>query len=303
MKDVTAVVLHWNGLEATCRCLEALAAAAPETPVLLVDNGSDDDSAAALATLRGPTVLSLPTNGGYGAGMNAGARAATTPYVLLLNNDAEVGAGMLAALRAALDADPRAAAAAPTIYHGRSPSRARCWYAGGSLGRWTAVTRHDPQPPVDARRPADAARPADAPRAVGFASGCCLLVRAEAFAAGFDERYFLYFEDADLCRRWSAAGRPILHVPAAEAWHDAGASTGSRAAKAPALDYYDLRNGIRFLRGQPAPQRLSAWAYLLAVRLPRKLARILVSPPRGPALAAVVRGLVDGWRGRTGPMR
>jgi len=290
---VTAIVLNWNGLAATRRCLASLAAQLPTPPhVLVVDNGSTDGSAEALAAELGPErFLGLPTNLGFAGGMNRGLAASATEWVLLLNNDAELAPDALARLEAALAADHGAAAAAPTIYHGEPPDRHARWYAGGRLGRWSAVTHHGDAPATGA------------PRAVSFLSGCALLARRAALLPGLAEDYFLYFEDAELCDRLAQAGWRLLWVPEAEAWHAGGASTGSQAHKAPALDYYDVRNGLAFIRRRRRGlARATALGYLAAVRLPRKLARILWSSPDRPAaLAAVWRGLKDGLAGRMGP--
>lgn len=294
MSDLWIVVLNWNGLAETRECLASLEGCAAR--ILVVDNGSTDGSAEALAARPDIDLLRLDANLGFGAGMNRGvakAVAAGARQVLLLNNDARLAPDTLARLVAALEADPEAAAATPTLYAGSPPGRERRWYAGGRIRSWAGVIAHDTRPPDGRTHP------------VSFASGCCLLVRTRDWETlgGFREDYFLYFEDVELCWRWRKAGKRLLHASAAEAWHGGGASTGSQHLKAPDLDYYDFRNGLAFLREQlPAPRRWTALAYLAAVRVPRKLARILAtSRPRGPALAAALAGLRDGFAGRLGP--
>jgi hypothetical protein len=97
-------------------------------------------------------------------------------------------------------------------------------------------------------------------------------------------------------------GLRILHVGAAEAWHTVGASTGSRLVKAASLDYYDIRNGLAFIRDRRhGPAKVSAWAYFLAVRLPRKCLRIAWTPgQRAAGARAVLRGCFDAFSGRMG---
>ncbi|MDB5099854.1 MAG: hypothetical protein JWM80_4275 [Cyanobacteria bacterium RYN_339] len=276
---VTAIILNWNGLAATQRCLAALGG---QARAIVVDNGSTDGSAEQL-----PGALKLAENLGFAGGMNHGLALVQDPYVLLLNNDAELAPDAVEKLVAALEADPTAAAAAPTIYHGHPPDRAQVWFAGGTLSRRTATVHHQ-------------LRPDAGTHAVSYLSACCLLLRREALAAvgGLPEGYFMYFEDAELCDRLAAAGHRLLWVGAAEAWHAGGASTGSEQAKAPALDYYDVRNSLLFARRRrlgPLP-----WLYLFAVRLPRKLARIALGR-QWSSLPAVWRGLLDGLAGHEGP--
>ncbi len=290
--SVFAVVLNWNGEAATRRCVASLQAQDyPNLRVLVVDNGSADGSGERLQAVA--EVLRLPANLGYGGGMNQGcaqAIAERAAYLLLVNNDAVLQADCVSRLVEA--AFP---IAAPTIVHGLPPNAGPLWYAGGAVSPWTGEPHHDTDPP---------ARGA-APRAVTFASGCCLLVDAAAWRmlAGFDAGYFLYHEDVDFCLRAARARLPIGWVPAARAWHEGGASTQSQAAKAPALDYYDARNGLRVVRTRlgllARPFALYWW---LNVRMPRKLARIaLTAPQKGASLRAALRGAWDGLLGRTGP--
>jgi GT2 family glycosyltransferase len=293
---VWAIVLNWNGLPDTLTCLASLQALTGRKPeILVVDNGSSDDSVALLATMSDVGLLALETNLGFAAGMNAGmahALAAGASYVLLLNNDAQLAPDALALLTEALEADPLAALAAPTIYVGQMPGKLKRWYAGGETSRWTGVATHWTGPPPLL------------PRAVNFASGCCLLIRTSVFMAvgGFREDYFLYFEDVEFCDRVTAGDLRVLHVGAAEAWHAVGASTGSKLVKAASLDYYDVRNGLAFIRDRRyGLAKATAWAYFLLVRLPRKFVRIAFTPgARRASTWAVMRGCYDAVRGRMG---
>jgi len=289
-----AVVLHYGDPAATARCVASLAG---QCEPLVVDNG----------TGTYPADLALPENRGFAGGMNAGAALAFArgaDAVLLVNNDAVLDAGCVAAL-AASGAD----LAAPTIVHGLPPAAGPLWYAGGTLSRLTGEVRHR--------------------GGATFLTGCVLWIRREAWLAlarrpsppppltrpcgapspagrgelgALDERFFLYHEDADLCWRAADAGLRLAWVPAARAWHEGGAATGSQARKAPALDYYDARNGLLLLRTHLAGPRLAlAVAWWAGVRLPRKAARLLLRGPRRAGLRAVAAGLRDGLAGRTGP--
>lgn len=325
---VVAVVLNWNGEAATRRCVEALQAQDyPNLGVLVVDNGSADGSGERLRAVA--EVLALGENLGFGGGMNRGATLAISrgaAYVLVVNNDAVLAPDCVSRLAAAAfpiaaptivqglppgEAPPivqglppaeaplivsgRPPAEALPIASGRPPAEAPLWYAGGGVSPWTGEPHHDTEPPG----------PGAPPRAVSFASGCCLLVDAAAWRllGGFDEAFFLYHEDVDFCLRARRAHLPIGWVPAARAWHEGGASTASQATKAPALDYYDARNGLRVARTRLGLlQRPIALYWWLNVRLPRKLARIvLTAPNRGASLHAALRGAWDGLLGRSGP--
>ncbi len=130
---VTAVVLSWNGREHTLACLRSLERVAYEPfSVLVVDNGSTDGSADAVAAEHPDvTLVRLPENLGFAGGMNAGIRAALdegADAVVTLNNDMEVDPEFVSPLVEAFDADPAAAAACSQILFQGEPSR--IWYAG-----------------------------------------------------------------------------------------------------------------------------------------------------------------------------
>lgn len=222
-------------------------------------------------------------NRGFAGGMNLGARLAFADgadAVLLVNNDAVLAPGCAARL-AAEGADY----AAPTIVHGLPPAEGPFWYAGGTLVRAIGEAQH---------RGGESS----------FLSGCVLWVRREAWlgVGGMDERFFLYHEDVDLCWRAADAGFTLAWVPEARAWHEGGAGTGSQARKAPALDYYDARNGLLLLRKHLAGRRLAlAVAWWAGVRLPRKFGRIMLRGPRREGVRALLAGARDGIMGRTGP--
>jgi GT2 family glycosyltransferase len=99
----------------------------------------------------------------------------------------------------------------------------------GLFGRSSVLRRLLPRLAVSTRNVLDAdnAGPEPLGHVVDWVSGACMLVRREAFAAagGFDERYFLYWEDADLCRRLRAAGHHVRYAPAATAIHRVGHSS------------------------------------------------------------------------------
>ncbi|MEB3220447.1 MAG: glycosyltransferase [Candidatus Sericytochromatia bacterium] len=288
---VGVVVLNWRGEAETRRCLAALAEqAGVALDVLVVDNGSGEAEVERLRALT--RVLALGANFGFAHGMNAGAAellAAGCTHVLLLNNDCVLAPGAIATLLAAA-----APLAVPTLWHGRPPARARCWYAGGTLGRWTLEPRHRHRPPP----------PGAAPEPVAFATACAWLVTRAAWErlAGLDARFFLYHEDVDACLRARAAGLTPVWVPAAEGWHVGGAATGSERGPAPVLDYYDTRNGLHVLRLRARGlARLTAAAWWAGVRLPRKLLRVLGRPERRAHARAVALGVRDGLLGRVGP--
>ena len=193
----------------------------------MVDNGSTDGSVDALAAAgAGGRWCSPGPNLGYGAAANRGAAATGSTYVLVCNPDLVVSPGAVAALAGALDADPDAGIAGPLV---RTPDGRRYPSARGSP-RWStppatpcsgcsarttgspALPAGRPRRPRRSRRPRGCVQRGRPVRPVDWVSGACFLARRSAFeeVGGFDEAYFMYAEDVDLCWRARRAGWAVL---------------------------------------------------------------------------------------------
>lgn len=270
--EVSALVVSFNAGANLRRCLEHLrdsaeflragrvgqAAPRPTLEAVVVDNASSDGSAATAREFGQAGAEALPVrliqsrrNVGFGAACNLAALEARGRYLLLLNPDAWIDGPSLLRLVDAAEADDRLAVAAPALHYpdgspqfGWAPPvgvfgeaiqkvRNRCENAGCS---------HDLLP-----------RLLRSLVGAGWYTAACLLVRRSAFEAvgGFDEGFFLYFEDADMCLRLQRAGFRLRGVAGARAWHVRGAVTGGgrerrltptaeRYYRASQLRYYDL---------------------------------------------------------------
>ncbi len=209
LERVTVVVVTFN----SAHCLPELGQSLSLCPhVVVVDNGSDDCCAALAPNyLPQARVLSLPCNVGFGAANNRALAQVTTPFALLLNPDCELSPDALAALMTAADADPLAAVLAPqlTSAQGRLDVNYRwphlLWSSRGGA--------------------------AEGPACVGFVCGAAMLCRMAAFegVGFFDERFFLYYEDDDLCLRLFQAQRPMVVIPHIKAIHRSRGSVRGRS--------------------------------------------------------------------------
>lgn len=236
--DISVVVVSWNTRERLTRCLAALALAAPETEVetIVVDNGSTDGSQQMVAK-QFPHVR-LVQNGdnlGYGRAANIGVKAGSGRYVLILNSDCEPEPGSLTVMAERLERDPGIGGVfcslvnpdgslQPSV-HGRFPSP---WGMLGDLFGWSSL-RHAVYRRSRLHRwlLGGARRLHGRERDVEWGGGACLLLRRSAFETvnGFDERFFMYYEDVDLCHRLRDAGHRLRYVPAARVVHHWGEST------------------------------------------------------------------------------
>jgi len=207
----------------------------------VVDNASQDGSGA-IAQEFAPavTLVANAANVGFGRAVNQALARARAPFVLVMNPDCRLRPGAVAALEAELRQHPWCALAGPRILNPdgsvQGSARGDPDMLTGLFGRSAALRRLLPGLPVSKRNVLDEATREGSPSVVvDWLSGACVLARREALAAigGFDERYFLYWEDADLCRRLRAAGAHVRYVPSAVAVHRVGHS--SRTARVSSL--------------------------------------------------------------------
>ena len=242
--EYAAILVNYNAGTELERALRSIADDFAGHPweAVVVDNASVDDSWAAI-TAFGPRVRLIrnATNLGFARGVNQGFAATTAPYVLIMNPDCRLVAGAAAALRSVLDAHEQCAIVGPRILNPdgsvQGSARGDPDMFTGLFGRTTMLRRYLPFLPAAKRNVVvDAAmRGGESSTVVDWISGACMLARREALASVgvFDERYFLYWEDADLCRRLRARGYHVRFAPGATAIHRVGQS--SRTAKRASL--------------------------------------------------------------------
>jgi len=292
MKDgplVWAVTLNWNRPADTIECLETLVEQTyPNLHVLVVDNGSVDDSVARI-TARFPQLdmVQSPENRGFAAGANIGLRRALeegAELVFLVNNDTLIDRQALTHLVA--QAGPGGGILAPVIYY--AEDQHRVWSAGGRIHPWTLDKCHDYQ---------DSTHESEQIGAEGrdFVTGCgMLLTRQMLEKVGlFDERFFMYYEDADLCLRARRAGFRILVVPLARMWHKVAQSSGGGDSLNER--YWMARSSVIYFRKHARGAQWLAilpWRTGSAIRTTCRLWR----KGRQEAAAAYWRGLRDGWK-------
>ncbi len=272
------VIVHYGEVDPTIRCTASVFGdpSLLHRRVVVVDNSGNlerDD------LVSGVEVLHRPDNPGFGAAVNAGVAALepsdNVSLVVALNNDAVLSRGYLDAAADALEVG--VGAAGGPIRDGLETSR--LWYAGGGVNYLMGT--------VYQQRSADEAARA---RDVGYIPATAMAISMVAWKeiGGFDERFFLYNEDLDLCLRLRRAGWRLRFDPRMDSFHSLGGSTGS-AERSPL--YLENLTATRFLPFQSRPYRL----YLAAVHSMYNLLRAFGLGVRhagrsGPYLAALTRG-------------
>jgi GT2 family glycosyltransferase len=190
--------------------------------VVVVDNQSSDGTADLVAREH-PWVrlVRSPVNLGYGRGCNRGFEEVATPYVLFMNPDVVVSPTAVTGLVRFLEEHPRAGMAAPATRLG-----GRFWqHAGGLATPGVVVARA-----AGFRGRHRAIQPGDSPFRTDWLCGAVFLVPSDLFRSlgGFDPRFFLYFEETDLCLRIRKAGRELWGIGEVEATHVGGASARTK---------------------------------------------------------------------------
>lgn len=239
MKTVTIVMLNWNGWEHTVESLDSLLRLDyPSYKILLVDNNSDDDEGNRLRQKYNGRVEVLINNKnvGFCGGNNVGIRHALrhgTDYVLLINNDVEVEPNFLQELVNILNENPDIGVVGPKIvlYYYRTSLDS----IGGHVNFWTATGKLYKKSYTNVRSD------------LNFVSGCCMLLRKDVFEdiGFFNEDYFSYWEETDLCLRAKKAGWQIACNPHSVIYHKVGKANKYLSNK---YIYYMLRNSILCMR-------------------------------------------------------
>ncbi|MCA8959355.1 MAG: glycosyltransferase family 2 protein, partial [Planctomycetes bacterium] len=224
---LSVVAVVWNARDELEPFLESVLAQVDPatTEIVLVDNGSTDGSREILRERPEVVLIENDRNSGFGAGLNLGCAHATSPRLLLCNPDLEFRPGAIDALVATLDAEPALGGVGPII---RIEGGGVCPLLRGHPGityGWSFFTGLMAKFPrsrwINAHFDHDPARRS---HRQPWLHGCCGLYRRDAFRAigGFDERFFLYFEDCDLGRRLTEAGWRLALAPDAEVQHREG---------------------------------------------------------------------------------
>ncbi len=246
MKKAAVIILNWNGSELIRRFLPSVVANTNSAlaDIIVVDNGSTDDSLKVLAT-DFPMVhtIAFAENYGFAEGYNRALDITRYPYTVLLNSDVAVRHGWLDAMLGYMEAHPETGACQPKILSVADPSKFE--YAGACggyvdcngypycRGRIFGVCEHD-----DGQY--------DEPADIFWASGAALMVRTELYLrlGGLDHVFFAHMEEIDLCWRILLDGHRIVAVPSAVVEHLGG---GSLQAGNPRKTYLNFRNNLLML--------------------------------------------------------
>ncbi|OGM16145.1 hypothetical protein A2V55_02310 [Candidatus Woesebacteria bacterium RBG_19FT_COMBO_37_29] len=259
MTKVFLVILNWNGYKDTLECLGSVSKVKPDNydlHVVIVDNASTDNSVNYVKNFKSDnfefSILTNKKNIGFAAGNNVGIKYSLekgADYVMILNNDTIIDKNLISGLLRTFREDPEVGVVSPKIYFApgfefhkkvyQSKDLGKViWYAGGDMN-WRNIygTNHGVDE-VDRRQ-------FEKTIATDFVTGACAFFNAEALKdiGFFDEKYFLYLEDADISQRMRKGGWKVLYSPHGFLWHKVAQSS---AIGSELNDYFITRNRILF---------------------------------------------------------
>lgn len=243
---VAVIILNWNGSRLLREYLPSVVATTDPAigRVIVVDNGSDDDSTEVLRN-EFPEVetIAFDSNLGFAAGYNKAIEMTRYPYTVLLNSDVRTSRGWLKPLYDFMESHPEVGAIQPKLLSDSDPTSFE--YAGACGG---FIDRNG-YPYCRGRIFADCEHDNgqyDTVADVFWATGACLMVRSELYLSvgGLDSRFFAHMEEIDLCWRILLSGHSIKAVPDSKVYHLGG---GSLPASNPRKTYLNFRNNLLML--------------------------------------------------------
>ena len=262
---IAIIIINWNTYQLTFNCLKSLKACTYNNKtIFLVDNGSEDGSGDKIA-LEFPDInfIKNEINEGFTGANNKALKVILKQnfdYVLLLNNDTEVKPNFLSLLEARMDSDQNLAATQPLILD--FPNKNTIWNAGGSFNSFFCLFKtrckgmiYNPKLKIDTY--------------TQWISGCCILVKIAVIkkVGLLDNRFFIYFEDADWSIRMTKLGYKLGVVPKSIIYHHSSGSnkknnTSNEGNLSPYAHYLNVRNHIYLIKKHSFFfNNLGSWMY------------------------------------------
>ena len=294
---VSIILLNLNGYGDTSECIKSLRQIDyPNYELIVVDNGSNDESGQRLARefpdLR---MIESKNNLGFTGGNNLGTRDALergADYVLLLNNDTVVEQAFLSSLVDVAESDPAIGLVGPKIFYFSEPER--IWYAGGDVNLAAGSCNHAGKDKIDDGR--RFSKVSD----TGFITGCAFLVKAEVLReiGLLDDKLFVYWEDTDFCERARKRGYRRVFVPQSHVWHKVSRTCGKESYF---TLYLSTRNQLNWVATHaPYPLKPFSIGYTFGKKIARMAKQGIKNKESGSAVAL---GMWHFLRGIYGPPR
>lgn len=238
---ILALIVTYNSADDITSCLESILKSSISTDVLVVDNGSLDNTVRIVENYSQVRLIKSKENSGYAGGNNIGLRYAMKEgyrYVFVANPDLIVEQDTIKILVSEAEKDSKVALLSPLITNSRMGGEV--WYAGSNIDWKTGLTPHLCTVP-------ELSKEHKKSYITGRACGAAMLINLGSVAevGQMPEEYFLYYEEADWSQVFIRADYRVLVVPRSVAHHNVSASTGEES---PLVWYYMIRNRLYFVK-------------------------------------------------------
>jgi len=261
---LTVVVVSYNTRALLLDCLASIVDCDPGLEIVVVDNNSSDGSAdAVLQSFPQAMLIQNQRNAGFGRACNQAIAATTSPLILLLNSDARLNSQALSALCDCLSSDRRCGAAGCTIVDAAGVVTPNTWHFLNPVNQALELIGIRPASQLLSRTHRLALDHARQDKSIDWIDGACLMLRRAALedVGLFDERFFMYSEDEDLCFRLKQRGWSVCFTGGGSVIHCGGASAAQDRIESLAR-YYSSQ--MEFLRKNRSA--VSEWFYTWAMR-------------------------------------
>ena len=290
LPKVYIVIVNYNATEDTVECVNYLEKLEyKKYYILVVDNGSNPPLLKSSKAL----VMRNEVNLGYAGGANLGIKFALgngADYVLLLNNDTIIkDTTILNKMLEPFSNNPSIGMVGPKILYYKNPEI--IWSGGGKVSKYRAVGIH-----LNENR-SKTAEDIKEVKEVDFLTGCCWLVKKEVFKKldYLDEKYFMYYEDMDFCKRVVDNGYKIVYTPFAEIYHKVESSNMGGFL----LGYYATRNRMLFVKKYyKYLQKILFYLFFIPTRIAKILFFLITF--RIKSANGIIVGFKDGVLKKTG---
>ncbi|MEH2282945.1 MAG: glycosyltransferase family 2 protein [Nostoc sp.] len=227
INSVSVILVNYNGADILPNCLNSLEEFLPKDncEIILVDNNSQDNSICIVDDkFSNIKLIKLPENVGFGAGNNAGAKLATGEFLFLLNTDTVLISNILPHLIELMQADPQVGIIGPKLLNPDDSLQISFSPEIGIKGEFKAKKMHKNAQNKNNLNIIEQAF--QEIKEVDIVVGAAFFIRADLFnfLGGFDEKFFLYFEESDLCQRVRNEGYKIIYTPHVSLIHIRGHS-------------------------------------------------------------------------------
>lgn len=233
MADLDIIIINYNSTEYLRKCLRSTydALCGLSANVFVVDNNSRDNVDRSVAAFADTTLVKVKRNRGYAGAVNICLPKCRAPFILVMNPDVIVNAGCFQSILQFMKENPDVAVVGPRVWgpDNRIQGSARSFPTPltAFFGRSSVLTKMLPNNRISCKNVLTGDVERDCPLYVDWVSGAFMMVRSEAVreVGPMDERFFMYWEDADWCKRMSQAGWRVAYYPQASIFHYTGCSS------------------------------------------------------------------------------